>query len=190
VPYTSLRPVLKIIYSVEFISKTYRFKSMKVNKYFAVLLTVFTMACGSRQSAQAGDISLDAEESKFLLLINQYRVQNKLEPLTVVQTLTDDSTWHVDDMVQRNYFNHTDSLGRSAMERIRIFGYPANSYRGENIAAGSNNADATFLQWKNSPGHNTNMLNPKFKAVGIARSYGAQTTYHWYWNTTFGSVVN
>ena len=49
-------------------------------------------------------------------------------------------------------------------------GYTYNTYRGENIAAGNASASATFTQWRNSPTHNTNMLNANFRAIGIGRA--------------------
>ena len=41
---------------------------------------------------------------------------------------------------------------------------------GENIAAGSayTTAAAVFAAWKASPGHNTIMLKPEFKVIGIS----------------------
>ena len=47
-----------------------------------------------------------------------------------------------------------------------------------------------FTSWKGSPDHNRNMLNGRFRAIGIARVYDANSTYGWYWTTTFGSVVD
>ena len=41
--------------------------------------------------------------------------------------------------------------------------------------------------WKNSPGHNQNMLDGSWTEIGIGRAYNSGSTYGWYWTTTFGS---
>ena len=129
--------------------------------------------------------ALDAEESAFLTLINDYRARNGLRPLTASPTLTDAAAWLSADMAAKNYFSHTDSLGRDPFVRMCAFGY-CNGTRGENIAAGNATAQATFTQWVNSPPHNANMLNPDYTVIGVGRAPGG--TYGWYWTTDFGSA--
>ncbi len=128
--------------------------------------------------------ALDVEESAFLQRINAYRAEHGLRPLGVAAPLTAAADWLSRDMAAKGYFSHTDSLGRDPFQRMCAFGYCQETYKGENIAAGHAGADATFLQWKNSPGHNENMLNPNFTMIGIGRAPGG--TYGWYWTTTFG----
>jgi len=135
-----------------------------------------------------GEEALDSEETAFLSLINTYRTQNGLAVLVISNTLTTAAAWMSSDMANGNYFSHTDSLGRSFGTRLATFSYSA-SFASENIAAGSSTAQATITQWKNSPGHNANMLNTNAKAIGIARAYSASSTYKWYWTTVFGSAT-
>lgn len=138
--------------------------------------------------SEAGFISpkeLDTEETQFLVLINQYRNQNGL-PSLVSQTGSESaSEWMSRDMGYKNYFSHIDSMGRNPGQRMNSRGYYPNAW-GENIAAGQSSADGTFTLWKNSPGHNANMLSPSFHTIGIGRFYNAYSTYKWYWTTDFG----
>jgi cysteine-rich secretory family protein/Calx-beta domain-containing protein len=134
--------------------------------------------------------TLDTEEVAFCKIINDYRVANGLPALLVSTDLSEASDWHTDDMAAKNYFSHTDSLGRDPFVRMSVFGYNFNTWKGENIAAGNSTASGTFTQWKNSSGHNANMLNANFKVMGIARSYNAASTYKYYWNNNFGGVVD
>jgi len=129
--------------------------------------------------------ALDTAAAAFLTLINAYRAQYGLGPLTVSPTLTDAAAWLSADMAAKDYFSHTDSLGRDPFVRMCDFGY-CNGTRGENLAAGNATAQATFDQWRASPGHNANMLNPDYTVIGIGRAPGG--TYGWYWTTDFGSV--
>ena len=133
----------------------------------------------------------DAEEMAFLKLINDYRQQNGRAPLTLTQTLGAASDHHSVSMANYNYFNHfltPEGIGWS--QNMTNHGYTYSTYRGENIAAGNATASATFTQWKNSPDHNTNMLNANFKAIGIGRAYNSASTYDWYWTTNFGGYVD
>lgn len=136
-----------------------------------------------------GDPSVDGEESAFLSLINGYRAQNGLGPLVLSDSLTRAAAWMVHDLGTNGYFSHTDSLGRSPSQRAQDCGYPGGA--GENLAAGTvwDTAQEAFDAWKGSPGHNANMLNGSYQAIGIAREYVPGSPYGWYWSTKFGLVV-
>lgn len=134
--------------------------------------------------------TLDAEEQTFLKLINDYRVNNGLGTLQVSVSLTNAADWMSNDMATKGYFSHTDSAGRDSFTRMQNFGYNFNTWLGENIAAGYSDAVNTFNQWKNSPGHNENMLHPSFKVIGIGRVANLGAYYRYYWTTDFGGVVD
>ena len=131
---------------------------------------------------------LDAEEQEFLRLINQHRAANGLPALTATRMLNQVSHNHSADMAARNYFSHTSQDGRTFDQRMRDGEYTYNTYLGENIAAGNATGAATFTQWRNSAGHNANMLSANFRAIGIGRAYSATSTYRWYWTTDFGEI--
>lgn len=134
--------------------------------------------------------TLESEEQAFLDLINGYRQENGLEPFLVSAALTNSSKWMSADMAQKNYFSHTDSLGRNPFVRMADFSYNYNTWMGENIAAGFELAAYTFLQFKNSPSHNHSMLNPDYRVIGIGRAYGGNSAYEWYWTIDFGGYVD
>ncbi len=159
----------------------------------AGMARVGTAAAPAAPSAAAGPSFVtatgycaDAEERAFLALINTYRAQNGRAPLRLTKTLAAAADHHSRDMAANNYLGHTLSTGVTWSQNIRNHGYTYSTYRAENIAAGNATASATFTQWKNSAGHNTNMLNANYAAIGIGRSYNASATYKWYWTTTFG----
>ncbi len=131
--------------------------------------------------------SNDGEELAFLSLLNGYRSQNGLGPLTISATLNRTAAWMVDDMGANSYFSHTDSLGRSAYKRAVDCGYAGGA--GENLAGGSawDTAQEVFDAWKASPGHNANMLGSYYSEAGIARLNAPGSSYGWYWATEFGA---
>ena len=123
-------------------------------------------------------------------LINEYRAQNGKGQLKISASLTRAAEWMSGDMAAKNYFSHTDSQGRDPFARMTAFGYNYPTGRGENLAAGYDDAIRTFNQWKTSPGHNSAMLSGNYNVIGIARVFGASSTYKWYWTTDFGGYVD
>ena len=51
-------------------------------------------------------------------------------------------------------------------------------------------AAAVFQGWKNSPGHNANMLSANFKVLGVSLVYVSGSPYGSYWTTDFGGYVD
>jgi uncharacterized protein YkwD len=152
----------------------------------ALALALLTFAVLPTAAASAADPVLDTEEKAMCTQINQYRVQNGKPALRVSVALTNASKWMSTDMAAKNYFSHTDSLGRAFSPRLGAFGYMYSTGMAENIAAGNSSAAGTFAQWKASSGHNTNMLSSSYNVIGIGRAYSAASTYKWYWTTDFG----
>jgi uncharacterized protein YkwD len=138
----------------------------------------------------ASAASVDTVERQQVNLINAIRVKKGLPKLTIDARLTNAAEWMAKDMGVHDYFDHTDRLGRDPFQRIAAYRYPSsNTYRGENLAAGNQDAPSTFKQWWKSPGHKANMLNRSYRAVGVARVYVPGSTYGYYWVTDFGSKV-
>ncbi|MCL4534081.1 MAG: PKD domain-containing protein, partial [Bacteroidetes bacterium] len=132
-------------------------------------------------------VTLDAEEQSLVNLINAYRVQNGLQPLQGVSpTLTMAAQRHSLDMAKTGNFSHTGSDGSTPLQRIQQAGYPS-GYIGENLALDYTTGAEVINGWKSSTdGHNENMLNPDWKAIGIDREMGSQ----WYWTADFGDVLD
>jgi uncharacterized protein YkwD len=132
---------------------------------------------------------LSSEEQALLGQVNEYRIQNGLNPLTISPALTQAAHLMSQDMADKNYFSHTDSLGRDPFQRMAISGYDCEAYNtwcGENLAAGVSAGSETFVLWRNSPGHNGNMLNPNYVVAGIAAAFNQDSTYGWYWTLDMG----
>ena len=136
---------------------------------------------------RGAEAAIDSEEQAVLTVINNYRQANGLGSLSLNGELNAAADWMSNDMAAKDYFSHTDSLGRDPFQRMADFGYGYNTWKGENLVAGVDAAQAAFDLWKGSPGHDANMLNPNFNVIGIARAYGDGTTYGWYWTVDFGS---
>lgn len=132
----------------------------------------------------------DTQEKEFLTRINNYRAANGLAPVKLSAKLGAAAEHHSLDMANKNYFSHTLSNGTTWSQNIVNHGYTYNTYRAENIAAGYQSASAVYSAWKASSTHRANMLDPNLKAIGIGRGYNVNSTYDWYWTTTFGGVAD
>lgn len=138
----------------------------------------------------------DAQETQFLQLINDYRAQHGVGALKLSGIVSEAAARHSLDMGTYGFFNHTTQrssyfpAGSSPWDRMAALGYPSAAAMAENIAGGPLTAQAAFDGWRNSPGHNTNMLRSEFQVIGIARRVVAGSPYGVYWTTDFGSVVD
>jgi uncharacterized protein YkwD len=164
-------------------------RKLTVTTALIVALAICTFVALARSASPASaDPQLDSEEQAFVTLINNYRAQNGLGPLSIDLEMQASSDWMSNDMGVNAYFSHTDSLGRDPWTRMCAFGYCYNTWMGENIAAGYNTAQSVFTAWQNSPGHNANMLGAHYTAMGISRVFTAGSPYGWYWTNDFGGV--
>lgn len=134
---------------------------------------------------------LDAEEQSFLTLINNYRAMNGLGTLAACISLNRAAQGHSEDMRDNDYFSHTGLNNSTPWDRscdaCFDLGCGPSTAMAENIAAGNSGAQATFDQWKNSPGHNANMLDGSFTMIGIGRATGGGT-YGVYWTNVFAGT--
>ena len=69
-------------------------------------------------------------------------------------------------MGEHGYFAHNSQDGRSPFDRMRAAGY-SGGLMGENIAAGQPTPAAVMDAWMHSAGHRANILNRRFRAVGL-----------------------
>lgn len=127
----------------------------------------------------------------MLRLINQHRANNGLPALQFSNTLNSSAAWKSRNMADNSYFTHDDTpIGRSWTQRFQDCGYTYNTFTGENIAAGNQYAIDTFNQWAGSAGHNANMLNTNYAAIGLGRAHSSSSAYGWYWTADYGGFAD
>ena len=146
---------------------------------------------GLLSSSPADGATLDSFEQDLVARINEFRASRGLPTLLVADSLTAAAKWMSADMSVRDYFAHTSLDGRAPVQRMNDAGYPAfQSWTGEDLAAGYSSTADVLTGWINSPAHYAVLVNPVYHAIGVGRSYGAGTTYGWYWTADFGSAVD
>lgn len=137
-------------------------------------------AAATVSTCTGGTITLTDAEKRSLDLHNRTRTSKGLSKFCVHPTLQKAARAHSQDMINKDYFSHTSPSGETSSARLKRFGYKPLPGRywtvGENIAynssTGTASADKVHSQWMNSTGHRANILNRKFKQIGIGAVHG------------------
>ena len=148
------------------------------------VLALTTIAAGTMgaEAASAGTIGSSRAEvrSEVLASVNQVRAQHGCKPLKVGKGLAKAAQRHADDMSVTGVFSHVSADGRTWGTRVRAAGWKK-SGGGENIARGYDSAGEVMTAWMNSPGHRRNIVNCKFRYIGVGYTPVGQ-----YWVQNFG----
>lgn len=140
-------------------------------------------------AAAAGGVMTATEKQTALNLINAARSKSRMcgsrayaaaAPVQWNLLLEQAAQRHSDDMASRNWFSHTGTDGSSPATRISATGYRWYTL-GENIAAGYSTVQSVVDGWLKSPGHCANIMNSRFKEIGMARQINAASRYGSYW---------
>ena len=174
----------------DFKKKRLRVPGLVITLVFAIVIASTALA----SPAQA--VSYNSEEIAFVQMLNDYRASNGLGALLVSDAASLACDRHNSDMGKYGFFSHTTggsdwfAVGALPWDRMAACGYDYNTTMGENIAAGYATAAAVFAGWKSSSGHNANMLNPKYRVVGVSLVQLSGSRYGSYWTTDFGGYVD
>ena len=106
-------------------------------------------------------------------------------PLTIQLQLRDSARGHSGDMSRRNYFDHETPEGVGPMQRAKRAGYPG-GFVGENIAAGQRSPREVVQAWIDSPGHCLNIMEPRYRFLGVGYVHEQNDRYRDYWTQNFG----
>ena len=142
-----------------------------MRRAFACLLVIAGLtpagALGGRATATSG---LDAS---ILGQINTLRASRGLAPLRPSTGLQAAAAEHSREMLRAGYFAHESPDGSPFWKRIER-SYGVTGFRtwdvGENLASASPTLDASSLvrNWLASPPHRANLLDPRWRQIGIA----------------------
>ena len=148
----------------------------------------------------------DEDEVKYLKVVNYARSIARecgekgkypaAPKLTLHKALYDAALEHNIDMAVEDYFDHVGSGKKSDItgmklgtkskfyERISENKYTQYSTLGENLALGYSSIELAVEGWLSSPGHCANLMNAKFKEMGLSK-YEKNSVI--YWTQNFGT---
>ncbi|WP_399881477.1 CAP domain-containing protein [Streptomyces sp. BBFR51] len=116
-------------------------------------------------------------------LTNRRRAAAGLPALAVDTRLTAAAQAHSTDMVDRDFYSHTDPDGGKPWDRAAAAGATRRTV-GENIACGQRSPADVVEGWMNSPGHRANILKADFTHIGVGLAGGGRAGT--YWTQLFG----
>ena len=154
-----------------------------MKKIFSLLILAALFLFASNVYA-ASSWKNDAEVSQnfaqeVLDLVNIERRKEHLHPLKLASDLNHYAQIRAKEITRR--FSHTRPNGTSCFTAI------PKPYRmvGENIAAGQKSSAEVVEAWMNSPAHRENIMNPKFRELGVGYLYQPNLKYKHYWAQFF-----
>lgn len=133
-------------------------------------LTYFTIEPDSKSTIQLKNgidhLSYDHDsEIKMFAMVNQERAKVGAPSLTWSPKIVGVAEAYAMDMWQRHYFSHYSPEGKNVGDRLVATGIPY-TYAGENLALAPT-LQSAMTGLMNSSGHRANILEVKFKTVGI-----------------------
>ena len=116
-----------------------------------------------------GVLGIDAkiDQKKIIELTNLERQKAGLPPVTENLSLDTAATAKAVNMFQENYWAHFAPSGKTPWDFMQGAGYKF-SYAGENLAKNFYTSEDVVNAWVASPSHKENIVNSKYREIGIA----------------------
>jgi uncharacterized protein YkwD len=126
--------------------------------------------------------------AEMLAEVNALRHKAGAPALRMDAALQKAAQAHAQDMLDRGFFAHKSPGNTTVRERATHAGYKWRNI-GENIAEGQMSVDEVVKTWMDSPGHRQNILEPKFREIGIGlvTGQGKDGEYRVIWVQNFGA---
>jgi uncharacterized protein YkwD len=121
-------------------------------------------------------------------LINAYRKQHGLKPLTLNPALTEAAKLHSRDLAKWDRISHYGSDGSNPWDRVKRVGYRA-KVAAENVGTGQVSIEEVLKGWEASPGHNKNLLLREAEHMGIALVQDPRTEFKTFWTLLVGASL-
>ncbi|MEZ5842987.1 MAG: CAP domain-containing protein [Hyphomicrobiaceae bacterium] len=130
--------------------------------------------------------TLDAVAARDM--INAYRRQHGLKPVTLNADLTKAAKAHARDLAKWDRISHYGSDGSNPWDRVKRAGYSAR-VAAENVGTGQVTFAEVFAGWKASTGHNKNLLLADGQNIGIALVHEPKTEFKTFWTLVIASPL-
>ena len=118
------------------------------------------------------DSAVNIPKSGIIASTNQERLSAGLRPLAEDPLLARAADQKLADMIKSNYFAHVSPQGAGPDAWVKKEGYRY-ILVGENLAMGNfKDAEDLIRAWMESPGHRANIMNPKYREIGVAARKG------------------
>jgi uncharacterized protein YkwD len=151
----------------------------------SALIAVGLLAANVPGIASA-DGDRDAHVARVLELTNVERQKVGAPPLLVSAELNVAAQSYSDVLARTGCFEHTCGPVPDMAARIGQSGYRGWTALAENIAWGYPSPEAVIAGWMGSAGHRQNMLNPRYREIGVGLAVTGNQNGT-YWTQDFGA---
>lgn len=152
---------------------------MTVRPRIVISLLVTALVAGAAWlagSATAATMSPSSYSSRLLSLVNQARAHNGLGALSWTSGTSEVAQSWSGHLAAVQALSHNPSLG----SQLESHGSPDWTALGENVGVGAqDDPDGLFTAYMNSPAHRANILNGRYRYVGMGEVYSGGRA----WNT-------
>jgi uncharacterized protein YkwD len=149
----------------------------------SVAATGFTMVGDVRAApvSQVGGgsfvtLNTSAYQRNVQTFVNAHRRANGRQPVWLHWSLTVAAQRHANDMARMNRMTHVGSDGSNGGVRITRAGFRWGMW-GENVAVGYGSSSAVVYAWMHSAGHRANILNYRFRFMGLGITFARGTIW-------------
>lgn len=116
-------------------------------------------------------ITASIDQKKLIELTNTERQKKGLPSVSENEALDKAAALKAQNMFQENYWAHFAPSGKTPWDFILGTGYKF-TFAGENLAKNFSSSDEVVKAWMASTTHRDNLLNPRYKDIGIAVAEG------------------
>lgn len=136
--------------------------------YFVIFLLLSKLVIFSLLSyLPRSGLFADVTKTALIEFTNKERQSLGIKPLESNPELDKAARDKAEDMIKNGYFSHNSPKGITPWFWIKKAGYNYIS-AGENLAIGFIDSEELFEAWNDSFSHRKNLVNPKYKDIGIA----------------------
>lgn len=123
-------------------------------------------------------LDLALYRKRVVELVNEERAAEGKPTLIEDRLLDKTAQQHSEDMVDNNFFDHTNLKGETPFDRMNNNGI---SYMAaaENIAYGQRTPEAVVESWMASDGHRSNILSDSYNKIGVGIAEDAYGILYW-----------
>ncbi|MFH0829204.1 MAG: CAP domain-containing protein [Candidatus Kerfeldbacteria bacterium] len=151
--------------------KPHALRHKALTAYAVIIIVVKVIVSGTAFVYPGPSATADLTQGEIVRLTNESRVTKGLKPLQVNKNLTTGAEFKADDMLSKQYFAHVSPTKVTPWYWFKKAGYNYSS-AGENLAIDFTTAEDVVEAWLDSPTHRKNLLNSKYRDIGVAVSTG------------------
>ena len=153
---------------------------------FGCMMTIINTIGAPAEAAAAETETYEYSEAieEMAVKFNEARTEMGLDPIYIVPCLNEASQVRAEEQsTQYSHYRPDGTFFDTVIDVDKVDYYKA----GEILARGSENVDAIFEAWKNSPTHWENITNAGFTHMGISLVHGMDSEGRetWYWAAIF-----